>query len=298
MHDIAIEIEPGAYVVAVSGGVDSIVLLHLLQAMPQLDLVVAHFDHGIRAESGEDRQFVQALAGEYGLPFAYEEGKLGPDASEAAAREARYAFLRRVMLGTRAQAIITAHHEDDLLETAIINLLRGTGRKGLSALKGRDDIYRPLLHVPKQEIRVYAEQHGLAWREDRTNADTAYLRNYIRHKLLPRFTPEARQRFRALIDNAAVTNTTVDTLLTNYLHLQPTANTLDRHAIIMLPHATTRELLAAWLRAHGVRSFDKKMIERLTVAAKTYAPGKQLDIDNRYVITVGKDVLALALRER
>jgi tRNA(Ile)-lysidine synthetase-like protein len=298
MRDITIEMAPGKYVVAVSGGVDSVVLLDLLQRVPNLELVVAHFDHGIREDSAADRQFVQALAEQYGLSFVYMEGKLGAAASEATAREARYAFLRSAMQKSGAQAIITAHHEDDLLETAILNMLRGTGRKGLSSLKSTEDIVRPLLGVPKQVIRAYAIDHGIEWHEDSTNASTAYLRNYIRLKLLPYFGDQDRRRLRELIDSMHGTNTEIDAMLADYLQLQPSADTVGRHTVIMLPHAVSKELLAAWLRSHGVRSFDKKTIERLTIAAKTYAPGKLVDIDGVHVVTVGKDTLALTSRER
>jgi tRNA(Ile)-lysidine synthase len=259
---------------------------------------VAHFDHGMRAESRSDQLFVRDLAAKYGLPFVFDEGNLGAKASEATAREARYAFLRKVMRAADAHGIVTAHHEDDLLETAILNLLRGTGRKGLTSLKNGDDIYRPLLGFPKQTIIAHAKSRGLEWREDATNADTKYLRNHIRHHLLPRFDAGARQNFRELIDAAHRTNTEIDDLLTSQLHLQPARDTLDRHWFIMLPHAIAREALAAWLRSHGIRDFNRKAIERIVAATKTYAPGKQIDIDAAHVIKVERHKLALAPRER
>src|SRR5438445_4950610 len=115
--------KPGSYAVAVSGGVDSVVLLDILAKRDDLELAVAHFDHGIREDSVEDRHFVEGLAKNYGLPFIYEEGSLGPKSSEAEAREARYKFLRQAQKKAGAKAIITAHHQDDLLETAILNML-------------------------------------------------------------------------------------------------------------------------------------------------------------------------------
>src|SRR4051794_16456164 len=129
-----IYVGPGKYVVAVSGGVDSVGLLDLLRMDPGVKLTVSHFDHGIRDDSHLDRAHVQALARRYQLPFVYDKGALGPGASEAEARTARYQFLDNVKTKTGAHAIVTAHHQDDVLETAIINLLRGTGRKGLSSL--------------------------------------------------------------------------------------------------------------------------------------------------------------------
>jgi tRNA(Ile)-lysidine synthetase-like protein len=158
-----IQVEPGKYVVAVSGGVDSVVLLDLLRMYPGVHVVVAHFDHGIRDDSHLDRAHVQTLAQRYQLPFVYDKGRLGPGASEADARTARYDFLRKAQVASSADAIITAHHQDDVLETAIINLLRGTGRKGLSSLTSGEGIIRPLLEVPKSEIIDYAKRHRLQY---------------------------------------------------------------------------------------------------------------------------------------
>jgi tRNA(Ile)-lysidine synthetase-like protein len=298
MQEIRLSVNPGTYVVAVSGGVDSVVLLELLRQLPDIKLVVAHFDHGIREESEEDRLFVQMLAGQYGLPFVYMEGNLGAGASEAIARDARYEFLRQVMKATAANAIITAHHEDDLLETAILNILRGTGRKGLSSLKDTQDITRPLLTIPKKDIVAYAKDQGLTWREDSTNASTVYLRNYIRHKLMPHFDATSRQQLRHLIDSTAGANEEIDTILASHLTLRPAADSLNRHEFVMLPHEVSREFVAAWLRAHGIRTFDKKTIERIVAAAKTYTPGKLIDIDGGHVIRVEKYFLALTSRER
>jgi tRNA(Ile)-lysidine synthase len=188
------QVEPGKYVVAVSGGVDSVVLLDLLRMYPGVRVVVAHFDHGIRDDSHLDRAHVQALARRYRVPFVYDKGRLGAGASEADARTARYDFLRKAQAASEADAIVTAHHQDDVLETAIINLLRGTGRKGLSSLTSGEGIIRPLLDVPKSEIIDYAKRHRLQWREDSTNLSTDILRNRVRHELLPNWSAHDKHR--------------------------------------------------------------------------------------------------------
>jgi tRNA(Ile)-lysidine synthase len=298
--------KPVSYVVAVSGGVDSVVLLHILSQMaersygrgtrPKMLLTVAHFDHGIREDSMEDRQFVERLAGMYGLAFVFDEGRLGPGASEAVARDARYAFLRRVKQASGAQYLVTAHHEDDVFETAILNLMRGTGRKGLSSLRSTNEVYRPLLGTPKEHVITYARKRGLEWREDSTNASDDYLRNYIRHNVMPRFDTVARDRLRELITTARDTNVEIDGLLAEQLHLQPSGDVLDRYWFIMLPHNVAREIIAAWLRRLGVTNFDRQLLERIVVAGKTYAPGKLVDINGRYVIMVYDDRLVIAPR--
>lgn len=291
-----IQLEPGRYVVAVSGGVDSVVLLDMVRQLPDVKLIVAHFDHGIREDSAEDRRFVQQMAMQHKLPFTFSEGKLGPGASEDQARRARYAFLEQVRNAADARAIILAHHQDDAIETAIINLLRGTGRRGLSSLRERQGIARPLLHATKRQLRAYALARGLEWREDSTNQDVAYLRNYVRLKLLPRFTIEQRKKLLTLINSMAETNQQLDTQLVNYLHVQPSRGVLSRKTFVHLPHNVAREVMASWLRHQGVRGFDSKALERLVVAAKTAKPGTFTDALLGYSLRIGKDQLQLEAR--
>ena len=168
------------YVVAVSGGVDSVVLLDMLTKIPSLQLVVAHFDHGIREDSAEDTVFVADLAKKYKLHFESKREDLGPGTSEDTARNRRYKFLRSVAKKHDAK-LITAHHGDDAVETVIINILRGTGWRGLAVLDS--DVVRPLIDMTKAEILDYAKKHQLSWREDSTNASDIYLRNRIRHQI-------------------------------------------------------------------------------------------------------------------
>lgn len=289
---------PGSYVVAVSGGVDSMALLHALQQQPGIKLTVAHLDHGIREDSAEDRQLVQAAAREYGVPFVYHEARLGAGTSEADARAARYSFLHQVRRSSGARAIVTAHHQDDLLETAIINLLRGTGRKGLTSLGSRHDLERPLLDHPKAALIAYARDQGLKWREDSTNQNTDYLRNYVRQRLLPRFNEASRIQLREMIRNLQATNRELDALLANQLHFQSVAGKLDRPGFNQMPHAVAREMMAAWLRAYDVRGFDRKALERLVIAAKVAIPGKEFDVIQGVKLHVQPGFLALQRPER
>lgn len=172
------------YVVAVSGGVDSVVLLHQLMQDKTKELIVAHFDHGIRDDSHDDAVFVEELSRQYGLKFESRREELGKKASEAIARERRYVFLRDIAKKYSAQ-LVTAHHGDDAIETVAINLSRGTGWRGLAVMDS--DVIRPLLTMSKQDIIDYAQKHHLSWREDSTNTSDKYLRNRIRRKtnLLP-----------------------------------------------------------------------------------------------------------------
>lgn len=289
-------LEPGCYVVAVSGGVDSMVLLDMLTQQPSLQLVVAHIDHGIRTDSKKDRLLVQQVAATHSLPFVYHEAQLGAEASEAQARLVRYEFLRRVVNEHNAIAIITAHHQDDVLETAILSIMRDKGRKGLTSLSSRTDIKRPLLHLSKRQLIAYAEQQSLVWREDSTNADIKYARNYVRHRIAPRLKADERQEFLKIIASLSEQNQQIDDALAELYDL--TAPQLDRLQFIILPHTVATEIIAAWLRAHGLRQFDAKHIERLTVVAKTAQPNTVHDIYDGVRIYITDKHLALKGLER
>ena len=177
--------------VAVSGGVDSVVLLDFLiekfckekgEAWTRKNLIVAHFEHGIRGEeSKQDLKFVEELAVKYGVKFEFKNGNLGENSSEEKARNARYIFLRKI--AKRENAIIfTAHHKNDLAETFALNLARGGGWRAVACFDSLD-IERPFLRFSKSEILKMAKEKGLEWREDLTNLSQKYTRNRIRKTL-------------------------------------------------------------------------------------------------------------------
>lgn len=178
------------YVVAVSGGVDSMVLLDMLVQEGEHELIVAHFDHGIREDSHFDAALVKETAERYGLLFEHTREELGAGTSEEHARSRRYAFLRSIAKKHNAR-IVTAHHSDDLVETVAINVARGTGWRGLAVLAS--DIHRPLLHMNKQSLLEYAQTHGINWREDSTNSSDMYLRNRLRKRMHVVSDDEKRQ---------------------------------------------------------------------------------------------------------
>ena len=296
-----ISLQPGTYVVAVSGGVDSVALLHLLHAIymqstANYRFVVAHFDHGIRDDAAEDRRLVQQLAQDYTIPVVYDEGRLGATASEATAREARYTFLHHVRVQAKADAIITAHHQDDVLETALLNMMRGTNRKGISSLKSTDIVRRPLLHMPKQDIVAYAKAHNLQWREDSTNSDERYKRNFVRRQLMTKLTPEQRAELLRRISDIGSLNKLIDAELELHLEAQPHSTALSRRYITALPHALSMELMAAWLRSNKITTFDKRTLLRIVVLSQVLSDGQQIDVNRRYFISVSTNELKLTSR--
>ncbi|MEK9195864.1 MAG: tRNA lysidine(34) synthetase TilS [Patescibacteria group bacterium] len=279
-----IKLNSGKYVVAVSGGVDSVVLLDIVTKKKNLQLVVAHFDHGIRSDSDQDLKFVRELAAKYGLEFVSGQGNLGEDASEDTARKARYDFLRKVAKETKADVIITAHHENDVLETALINLTRGTGRKGLSSLGSGSEIIRPLLYYKKSQITDYAIDNNLEWREDSTNQSDKYLRNRIRQKLATA-DPDHKSKLLELLNKSKHDNKEIDQILS--LMLRPD---LPKKYLLDLDHATSKELLAQWLRMHSIE-FDKKLIDQLIVKAHTGRVGSIFVLKNNAKVQIDKQHL-------
>ncbi|MBW2503380.1 MAG: tRNA lysidine(34) synthetase TilS [Deltaproteobacteria bacterium] len=183
------------FLVAVSGGSDSVALLHLLDRVAREEswqLVVGHLDHGLRSESGQDAEFVRRLANEKAWPFVVRQANLTKLARrskgglEEAAREARRDFLEKTAAEQNCQVIVLAHHQDDQAETFMLRLIRGAGSTGLAGMRFFDPPYlRPLLQFPKSEIVAYLRANSLQWCEDSTNRDLRFTRNRIRHELMP-----------------------------------------------------------------------------------------------------------------
>lgn len=285
------------YIVAVSGGVDSMVLIDLLikhQSQNNWQLIVAHVNHGIRHDSALDEALVKQVAEVNQLIFESINLKLKATASESLARAKRYQFLEEIKLKYQAAAIITAHHQDDFIETAILNLIRGTGRKGLSSLKNNDLRLRPLINYPKSEIIKYAKANHLVWHEDYTNKDQHYLRNYIRINLLPKFDASARLQFISILNNLSVINRQLDYDLSQFVSANIIEEGLDRSWFILLPHCLSREVLATWLRSNNLSGFSNQILERLTVSAKVARVNQRFPIyQNRYLI-INKTTLSLS----
>ena len=174
--------------IAVSGGADSVALLHLLHG--RFDIAVAHLDHGLREASASDAQFVADLAASLELPYVTERVDVRAVANrrgwsvEDAARRVRYSFLTRSAKRLNCDTILTAHTLGDNSETVLLQLLRGTGRAtGIPARRGR--VLRPLLHTSKRDLSAYLLERKLMWREDDSNSDQRFTRNWLRHSVIP-----------------------------------------------------------------------------------------------------------------
>jgi tRNA(Ile)-lysidine synthase len=200
--------------VAVSGGPDSVALLHLLLARAdrcRLHLGVAHLDHGLREESGQDAEFVQRMAAGLGLAVHVEKIEVARMqrqlhlSLEEAARKARYDFFRRTAGQQGYTKVALGHHRDDNVETLLLHLLRGGGRLGLGGIRPmRQGVYiRPLIRAGRIDIEDYLRRQELAFLNDRTNTDSTLLRNRIRHRLIPVLESDYRPGVRATLSRTA-----------------------------------------------------------------------------------------------
>lgn len=283
--------EPDKLIVAVSGGVDSVVMLDRLASSDGRRLVVAHVDHGIRMDSGEDEAFVRRLAGNYGLEFVSTRLGLGPDASEDVARRARFAWLEAVRKKYGASAIATAHHQDDILETILINLIRGTGWRGLCSLRETAHRHRPLLGLSKAEVVAYALSRQLEWREDSTNDSMRYLRNRIRNLIIPRLDSVMRARLLELYSSQLRIREEIGTelkvLSEQYVH----AEVIERHILIMSDDTVAIELLRAWLG----EPLEQSRFRDLLLFAKTAKPGAKWSLDRQRFVLANHRGLIVSL---
>lgn len=266
-------------ILAVSGGIDSVVMLHLLRH--EKDVVVAHFDHGIRPNSVDDCAFVKRLADKYHLPFESEQGKLGPNCSEADARAARYEFLNS-LCDSPEDRIYVAHHADDVIESITINLVRGTGWRGLAPMR-RSAICRPLLEWTKKDIYRYATEHNLHFRQDQTNTDDTYLRNRVRAKLIE-LSDEQKQHILELYKRQVSLADEVDEILASIITPD------DRQPRVIfeqLDDDVALELLRAIFEQKDIYQ-TRPQLMRALAAIRGYAPGKQFPLGTHHHLRVYK----------
>lgn len=261
------------YLLAISGGVDSVVLLDKFASEQSVDtLVVAHVDHGIRTDSSDDRRFVEGLAQKYGLAFVSTELHLGKNANEELARQKRYEFLFAEAAERRA-TIVTAHHADDLVGSVAINIYRGTGWRGLGVL-ARSGVERPLLTWRKQDIYQYALEHRLEWAEDSTNSSQAILRNRLRAAIVALPDEKVNELIElraAQLDLGQLIDTEITARYKEYGE--------NRYPYTVLAPEVALEILRRYVESRtGIRP-TRREAGRLLLAIKTAKQGKVLELE-------------------
>ena len=245
------------------------------------DFVVAHYDHGIRGEeSHADADFVRDKCRQYGVKLILGRGELSPHTGEEVARQARYGFLCQAAReesenGGEEAYIVTAHHQDDLLETIVMNLIRGTGWRGLAPMN-QPRVLRPLLDIAKTELVSYAIEHSLTWREDQTNDSPRYLRNRLR-ALLASWSPADRAELVRLYERQKYLRRQIEQELEYYCarHVtrdKPGRLVLRRYDLIMLPADVAIEILRRLTKGWLTRP----QLGQLLLFIKVGKPSKQL----------------------
>ncbi|MCE0522264.1 MAG: tRNA lysidine(34) synthetase TilS [Methylacidiphilales bacterium] len=268
---------PESLLVGVSGGVDSMALLHALVKSGRKP-VVLHFDHGWRAESGADADWVRGQARQLGLKFIGGKMRSPKKHREADARSARYAFFAKTARRLRLPHLALAHHADDQVETFLMQLLRGSGAagRGMDFVAERDGLvlHRPWLGVWKKEIVAYARRHKLSWREDATNTDTRHRRNLIRRRALPylqkQFGGQVVENLFRAAEIARAESEWLDALCSGMAGQAE----LGVKALRAVPPAQQRRTLLRWLQGRGVKDISFADVEAVRALLENVATAK------------------------
>ncbi len=266
------------YLIGVSGGRDSIALLHWLVNLGYDRLIVCHLNHQLRGQSSDaDARFVQKLAAKYQVGFELGAANVRALARkkkmslETAAREARYSFFSKAAKRRRCHKIFLAHHADDLVETFLLNLIRGAGLTGLGGMRdvssrqihGVDlTILRPLLSIWRSDIDKYVRECHLRFREDATNKNLAPTRNRIRNRIIPYLEKILDRNIRQNLWRTA----TIAAEEENWLDKEvPDLTNVDLSVpkLRALPVALQRRAILKWLRAQNISGVGFEVIERV-----------------------------------
>jgi tRNA(Ile)-lysidine synthase len=266
------------YLVGLSGGRDSVALLHWLVDSSYKKLICCHLNHQLRGRASDaDARFVRKLADRCDVDLVIGSAKVRALASEqklsieAAAREARYKFFAQVAKRKRIRTIFLAHHADDVVETFLINLFRGAGSTGLSAMREVSNrridnvnltIVRPFLGIWRTQIDDYVRKHRLKFREDASNRDVALLRNRIRRQIIPYLEKTVGRNIRPSIWRTA----TIAAEEENWIETQLPRETPAELSVLelrKLPTALQRREILKWLRLRKISSVGFDMVENI-----------------------------------
>lgn len=278
----------GPLVAGVSGGLDSLVLLHQLRfgANRGGDVLAVHVDHGMRPSSAADALWLRGVCRAWQVEMEVRRLPVAPT-SEEEARQGRHQILETAARRIGAVGVVLAHHADDQAETVLFRALRGTGVAGLRGMEARrGHRLRPLLELWRQELEAYAARHRVPWRDDPSNRDLAFARNVIRHEVLPRaeagVAPRARRALVRLAENAGAARAELaafDAVLLDPLlrEVQPGRIEFDAASVAELP----RPLRARLLRRGAVRlgrTLSRRSTELAVDALARFHPGRGLDL--------------------
>lgn len=296
---------PARLIVGVSGGADSVALLHVLVSLGY-NCVIAHCNFKLRAaESDRDEAFVANLAVRYSLPYynitfdtkAY--ARKNSISIEMAARDLRYAWFEKLRVECSAEAIAVAHHANDVVETYLMNVVRGTGLRGLTGIKPvQGKVIRPFLSILRQEIEAYLVQENLEFVTDSSNLELDYTRNKYRNAIIPlmeEINPSLcntiLEEIRILNDSYLIYNSKVDELRSTLM--KPTENGFVLHVEALKQQAALFTLLYEFLSPYG---FGSDMIPQV-LDLMNAATGKVIQSDTHCLLKDRERILLYPLKE-
>ncbi|HAX72916.1 MAG TPA: tRNA lysidine(34) synthetase TilS [Firmicutes bacterium] len=292
-------------VVAISGGADSMAMLHSLMKL-NLSLVVAHVNHQKRSDAILDEQLVQQQSRLYGVPcevYSLEKPQKNVNFHDYA-RKKRYEFFKEVATRYQATAIVTAHHADDHLETQVHRFISQGTPAGLIGIEPKTKAYglnvvRPLINVTKVDIYKYCEEHGVAFREDQSNQSDVYTRNRIRHHIIPKLveeSPSVYKQSRLLSENLSEDekyfSDKVDKLMLNVLR---TDNYLEvpRSFINELPLSLSKRLIRRMLQCFTLRDIQAIHVNELLKLVQSEKPNLQMNLPQGISCIIAYNVLKI-----
>lgn len=249
------------FLVGLSGGIDSVVLLDLMRHQPNINVRAVHIHHGLSPNADHWADFCHRLCEQHHIPFELRKVEVsGKNGVESNARQARYQAVGETIRPN--EVFVTAHHLDDQAETVLLALKRGSGIKGLAAMQAvgfwqNFAIFRPLLNISKAEITAYAEHRNLTWITDESNADNRYDRNFLRNQILPALNqrfPAFNQMLARTAQHCAEQQALIEELLENELHTRlGTENQLNIHGFDAYSPLKQQQLLRLWLARNRVQ---------------------------------------------
>ena len=298
-------------VVAVSTGIDSMVLLDLLQHLPSKyrpQIIVAHMNHELRKQSQLEEQFIRQYCKQNNLRLAVAHWpqNLHPQTGvENAARQARYQFFQKVMKDNQARILLTAHHQNDLAETMLMKLARGGQLSQLVGIRDRRQfasgtLIRPLLPYSKQQLKKYALQHHLKWYEDKTNKDLSIQRNRFRHVIIPTLEKENPQ----LLSHLKSYHQQLTDLLAwrDQEVAEQLATCVDQQGRMILARLLKnkgfiqKEILRQWFNQQGIYGIKNQQLDELLQALENKRKPQQIiELPHRYILE--KDYVTCVLKK-
>ena len=296
-------------IIAVSGGPDSMALLHILKSLAgemQFELVAAHINHGLRPEAAEEQNFVVDQCRRWNVSCYTEElnvrelARQSKTSLEDAGRIARYRYLNALRTELGAQVIATAHHRDDVAETVLLHLLRGTGIQGLRGIIPRNgQIIRPLLPLGKEQLLTYLNEHDVKYCLDLSNTDPTFMRNRIRHQLIPElqreYNPRIVDSLNQLAELVRADNQLLEQEMERYWELvliEADANTIifDNISFSQLPLAAQRRLIRnAFSALTGQAGWEGQDVEKVVQLSKKMGSAKVLQLKKKVSVNKSYD---------